>query len=176
MKILCISGKAQSGKDTFAEIFKDIKLNNRVLIAHYGDLLKYICKTFFDWDGKKDEKGRSLLQYVGTEKIRKKIPNFWANFLSAIMSIFHNEWDYVIIADCRFKNEIKMLKSKTKLWEHLSVRIERPNFDNGLTDKQKTHSSEISLDNYKFDYKIYNDGDLIDYRTKIEKLIKDNEI
>lgn len=70
MKIVCISGKAQHGKDTTAKLLEEIleAQGNRVLIAHYGDLVKYVCKTFFGWDGKKDEKGRTLLQRVGTDK------------------------------------------------------------------------------------------------------------
>lgn len=43
----------------------------RVLVTHFGDLVKYVCEKFFDWDGVKDESGRSLLQYVGTNKVRK---------------------------------------------------------------------------------------------------------
>lgn len=51
MKVICISGKAQNGKDTTAGFMKEIleARGNRVLIAHFGDLVKYICKTFFDW-------------------------------------------------------------------------------------------------------------------------------
>lgn len=58
MKIVCISGKAQHGKDTTAKLLEEIleAQGNRVLIAHYGDLVKYVCKTFFGWDGKKDER------------------------------------------------------------------------------------------------------------------------
>ncbi len=39
----------------------------KVLIAHYADLVKYVAKTFFEWNGEKDEYGRSLLQHIGTE-------------------------------------------------------------------------------------------------------------
>ena len=40
MKIVCISGKAQHGKDTTAKLLEEIleAQGNRVLIAHYGDL------------------------------------------------------------------------------------------------------------------------------------------
>lgn len=49
MKIVCISGKAQHGKDTTAKLLEEIleAQGNRVLIVHYGDLVKYVCKTFF---------------------------------------------------------------------------------------------------------------------------------
>lgn len=66
MKVICISGKARHGKDTLAGILDEhLKANgHRVLIAHFGDLVKYICEKFFAWDGAKDEKGRTLLQYT----------------------------------------------------------------------------------------------------------------
>ena len=84
-KILLVSAKAQHGKDSVAEIAKEqLELKGKkVLICHYADLLKYICKTFFDWDGNKDDKGRTLLQYVGTDVIRNKnhAPNYWVGFI-----------------------------------------------------------------------------------------------
>ena len=44
MKVVCISGKAGHGKDTVAKIMNERLLNDghRVLITHYGDLVKYI--------------------------------------------------------------------------------------------------------------------------------------
>ena len=59
MKVICISGKAGHGKDTFAGFLKKSleEQYKRVLITHYGDLIKYVCEKFFEWDGMKDEKG-----------------------------------------------------------------------------------------------------------------------
>ena len=56
---ICISGKAQNGKDTSAEIFKNelVIRGHSVLVIHQADLLKYICKAFFNWNGEKDEAG-----------------------------------------------------------------------------------------------------------------------
>ena len=47
--ILC-SGRARHGKDTSAEIIKDNLETRgyRVLVTHYADLLKYICKNGFE--------------------------------------------------------------------------------------------------------------------------------
>ena len=60
IKIYAISGKAQQGKDTFAEILSQelTEKGYRVLVIHYADLLKFICKSLFNWDGQKDENGR----------------------------------------------------------------------------------------------------------------------
>ena len=68
MKIINISGKAMAGKDTCALILKE-KLeskNKKVLITHFADLVKYVSKQFFNWNGIKDEQGRTILQRIGT--------------------------------------------------------------------------------------------------------------
>jgi hypothetical protein len=158
MKIILVSAKAQSGKDFVSQILKSEleSEGDNVLITHYADLLKYICKTFFEWNGGKDTEGRTLLQYIGSDIIRKKDPNYWVNFIISILKLFPNEWDYVIIPDTRFPNEIEELKSKFD--DVITLRINRINFDNGLTEEQKNHISETSLDNYDFDYTIINDG------------------
>ena len=158
MKIITISAKARHGKDFTANLIKE-RLEgqgNKVLIAHYADLLKYICRTFFDWDGQKNEEGRTILQYVGTDVVRKQNPDYWVNSLVNVLRLFPEEWDYVIIPDTRFPNENDKVKEEFNV---ITVRVERPNFDNGLTDEQQNHESETALDNYNFDYKITNNGD-----------------
>lgn len=160
MKIITISGHAKNGKDFCANLIKQ-KLETKgekVCIAHYADLLKYICKTFFEWDGRKNEEGRTILQYVGTDIIRKQCPDYWVNFLIGIFNLFPNEWDCVIIPDTRFPNEIERLKDSEK-FDVITAKIERPNYDNGLTEEQQKHESETALDNYGFDFYIVNNGD-----------------
>lgn len=95
MRIILISGKAGSGKDTAAGIIKDNMITDgisekRILIAHFADLLKYIASKFFGWDGVKDENGRTLLQYLGTDVIRKKDKNFWTSFILKILNLFED--------------------------------------------------------------------------------------
>lgn len=168
MKIVCISGKAQNGKDTTATILSEIleAQGNRVLIAHFGDLVKYVCRTFFGWDGKKDEKGRTILQYVGTDKIRAVSPDYWANFIVSILDIFRDEWDYVLLPDCRFPNEYEIFK--TYNMDAVLVRIVRSNFESPLTPEQQKHLSEVALDNYPYDAVIVNDGSIDDLRNAID--------
>ena len=154
MKIVCISGKAQHGKDTTAKLLEETleAQGNRVLIAHYGDLVKYVCKTFFGWDGKKDEKGRTLLQRVGTDKIRAVSPDYWVDFIVSILDIFCDEWDYVLIPDTRFPNEYEIYE--TYGMDAILLRVVRPNFVSPLTEEQQKHASETALDDYQYDAKI----------------------
>lgn len=160
MKVICISGKAQHGKDTTAGFLKEIleQHGKRVLITHYGDLVKYVCRTFFHWDGQKDEEGRSLLQRVGTDVIRQQCEDYWARFIVEILGFFPNEWDYVLIPDCRFPNEIDGLRERG--FDVTHVRVVRPNFDNGLTPEQQAHPSETALDHVRADHVIHNVLDL----------------
>lgn len=170
MKVICISGKAQHGKDTSAGFLSSILSanDNRVLTAHYGDLVKYICTTFFNWNGVKDENGRTLLQYVGTDKIRKKNPDYWVDFIEDILSFFPDEWDYVLIPDCRFPNEVDYLKSCGHDVIHL--RVVRENFVSPLTPEQQNHPSETALDNVTPDAWIFNNGTLEDLENYIKAL------
>lgn len=109
MQVIAISGKAQHGKDTSAKILKNMLEADgyRVLITHYADLLKYMCRTFFGWNGEKDDAGRHILQYVGTDIIRQKRPDFWVDFVTDVLALFPDDWDFVLIPDCRFPNEIE---------------------------------------------------------------------
>ena len=157
--VILLSGKAQSGKDFIANIMKQQfeENGNKVLVTHYADLLKYILQTFFNWDGKKDKKGRDLLQRVGTDVIRKKMPDYWVNFISQMISFFPNEWNYILIPDARFPNEIEVMQKNPDV-NVITIRINRGNFTPQLTLEQQQHPSETSLDEYDFDYYVSNDG------------------
>lgn len=174
MKIITISGHAQNGKDTIAGFIRDsLELNNkRVLITHYADLLKYICRTFFNWDGNKDEKGRNILQYVGTDVIRKQAPDFWVDFISSILIYFKDNWDWVIIPDSRFPNEIEKLITNGLDVTH--IRVVRSNFKSPLTEEQQNHPSETALDDTEPNYYIYNEGSVDELKNKINKWVEEN--
>lgn len=170
MKVITIAGKAQHGKDTTAELLQNrLEYNGKkVLLTHYADLLKYVCQKFFDWNGKKDEAGRTLLQYVGTEVIRTVEPDYWVDFIKSILTMFPDKWDYVIIPDTRFPNEIDNLKDD---FDVVAVRVTRPDFDNGLTEEQKNHKSETALDDYEFDWVISNNGNLNQLASEVMKFV-----
>lgn len=173
MKVVCISGKAQHGKDTTAGMMKTAleSMGHTVLIAHYGDLVKYVCRTFFGWNGEKDAYGRSLLQKIGTDIVREQRPNYWVDFVKDMLSIFPNEWDFVLIPDSRFPNEIDGLKQSGFNVIHLRVR--RENFESPLTTEQQNHPSETALDHVVPDFLIVNDGTLEDLYNKVCNLVVD---
>lgn len=119
-KVIFVSGKVGSGKDTFIErYFQTRKDLDRGYFATYtfaNELKRMLINA--GWDGKKDLKGRKLLQSVGNA-FREYQKDYWVNFIKhAIdkeMSLFVDDNDseiynfdviYLVMTDCRYKNEI----------------------------------------------------------------------
>lgn len=170
MKVFCISGKAGAGKDTIATMLQDEfgERGKRVLVIHYADLLKWMCSKFFGWDGKKDDKGRTLLQQVGTEGVRAKEPDFWVEFVAKVLTFFPDSWDVVLIPDCRFPNEVNYLRGHGFDCTHL--RVERPGY-NILSEEQQQHASERALDGFPVDVSVVNDATLWDLRNNVRHIV-----
>jgi len=166
-----ISGKAQFGKDSTANFLKE-KLNGKTLILHNADYLKYIAKEYMGWDGKKDDVGRELLQKLGTEKIRigMKRPLFWVEKSCDVIDILSDSYDYFIIPDTRFINECHLPKARFPK-KVITIRVERLDFDNGLTEEQKKHYSETELDNFDFDYIIHSKSGLDNLEVEVNRII-----
>ena len=54
-----------------------------------------------------------------------------------------------------------------------AIKVVRPNFENGLSEKEQKHATEIALDNYdKIDQVLLNDGTLEDLKNKIIDLME----
>lgn len=110
-KLLGLCGYAQVGKTTTAiEVLKLCGLSGRGLILPFAGPVKDIARQI-GWDGEKDERGRRLLQLIGTEVGRSYDPDVWVNKWTAQVL---NHWaDYVplIIADdVRFPNEVSRIQ------------------------------------------------------------------
>lgn len=175
-KVILISGHAQNGKDTLAEVIHHEyeRHGSCVRILHFADLLKFICRLCFDWDGNKDETGRGLLQYVGTDVVRQKKPDFWVDFIGDLLELFEGHWQYVIVPDCRFPNEVTKLKERG--FDTVHIRVIRDGFDNGLSEEQKNHPSETALDSFSADIYIHNNGTLEDLYKKVDELITEKKL
>lgn len=178
---IIISGKAGSGKDMTAQFMKDEleKHGKRVLVIHYGDAVKWVLRDYFNWDGKKDAIGRSLLQYIGTDVVRAKHPNFWTGIVVGLLQAFepYSDFDIALVPDARFPNEVDI--ALENLNNCVTVRIERRNADGTkwvnptLTEEQRNHPSETSLDCYAFDYVLHNDEGLDTLRESAITILED---
>ena len=73
--ILLISAKAQHGKDSFADAF--IKKAQGVcgykcLRIKYGDFVKMVATTYYNWNGEIDEVGRRFITEIRNKNRKKK--------------------------------------------------------------------------------------------------------
>lgn len=162
MRIILISGAAGSGKDTVGEILRDAYEGDgyRVLVTHFADLVKYVSTNFCGWNGVKDIAGRSILQKVGTDIVRSWNEDYWVDFLIDMLGLFGGRYDYVLIPDTRFPNEVSKIKEK---WpDTIHLRVERHNYKTHLTEEQQHHASETALGAVMPDIWVKNDGDLVD--------------
>lgn len=152
--VVYISGKARAGKDTFATYLKECLERNgkKVLIFHYADLVKQTARQYFGWNGEKDEAGRTLLQRIGTDEGRKSNPDIWANWFKSFYQAFGSNWDFIIVPDVRFHNELPRVRNCPYGLHFRMVR----DIDNGLSEEQKSHPSETELDSCAPDFWINN--------------------
>lgn len=180
MKFITISGYARAGKDTVAGYIKEIleDQGEKVLIVHFADYLKFVCKEYFGWDGQKDAKGRSILQHIGTDVVRKREPSFWVRIVCELAKAFEEDFDYIVVPDCRFPDEIETPKTQYH-FDTMCIKVVRYKgngscelYDNGLTKEQKEHSSEVSLDEYLFDLYIANIWGLNELKEDVRWVVK----
>ncbi len=153
MKCISISGPAGHGKDTLANKLKNLleAKGKKVFIIHYADYLKMVATQVYNWNGIKDELGRSILQKLG-DKMRAQDKMFLINELVKILDLVKEDFDIAIIPDARFPKEIECLKDIGKT---ISIHITRVDYENNLTKEQNNHSTERALDDYSYDYNIF---------------------
>lgn len=170
-KIITISGSAQHGKDTFASFLSKAleSRGKKTLVIHYADVLKFVAKQWYGWDGVKDDKGRTLLQYLGTDVFRKNRPDCWVTIVKELILGMGDTIDFVLIPDCRFPNEIEVVK-EINPDDFMCIKVFRPNFDNGLSEEQKNHKSETALNGFNFDLRIINDAGVEGLTRKAEEV------
>lgn len=174
MQTILISGKAGHGKDTVAKMIKK-ELENKgqtVLIIHFGDPVKWFAREYYNWDGNKDEHGRNLLQYIGTEMMRHYDKFYWGRMISEFIAANH-DFDWAIIPDWRFFSERESIQRENR--PVYSVRVSRfngiePYINPNMTEQQLQHISETELDDCAFDFYLTNDT-LENLKYKVHDLI-----
>lgn len=155
MKHIGLIGLAGSGKDTAAEALGEFGYWKAAFANH----LKQLAYEF-GWDGKKDERGRALLQDLGMAA-RKYNPRFWIEQLTwPIKSRAHNLPQ--VFTDVRFQNEADYVRSIGGI----IVRIVRPGIISG------NHESELKQSEIPADIEIVNDGTIEDLHNKIRAIIQ----
>lgn len=177
-KIIILSGKARSGKDTTMSIMKNIYENNgkKVINLAYGKYIKEYAKNISDWDGLDETKPRTLLNMLGTEIIRKKLDDeFFIKRMVGDIRVYSYFFDIIIISDARFKNEIDFIRQTFK--DVISIHIVRNGYESELNSDEENYITEVDLDDYdNFDYIINNDGSIEDLEIKISELMRSENL
>ena len=159
-KIIAFAGRKQSGKTTCSEFVANIFTGNLLGVAqiyNFADPLKKLCIDILGlsydqcygsdenknelvdcyWDGKQLS-ARDVMQLVGTDMFRTMKHNVWSE--AVIRRIHNDKHDLAIIADCRFPNEVDVIKKA----EGFVIKLNRNPFNSN-------HSSEVALDTNHYD-------------------------
>ena len=199
--IVGISGKARSGKDTFAEMLA-VELNKQahpsfVLMA-FARELKNKCQEAFEltyeqlWGEDKEVPDKRYRKPITTLTGTGELPTvYWtAREIMQDLGAFYRSidgefwiknlfrvaeskrYDNIIVTDVRYINEADYILNKGGF----VLRVERDNKDD-VHNMQ--HPSEVELDNYnRFDFRVDNNGTLEDLeKTAVmcARFLKDSE-
>jgi hypothetical protein len=144
-QIITISGKISSGKNTFANTFKEYcktLYEKSVFIVKYDEFVKFISKKELD--------GLNL------DLIRQNNPLILSHIVAKGLSLLKDSFDYILIVDCKNKFETDVWKDYN--FSTISVNIRKSDYDD----------SPYFI-NYDFDYELLNDATLGAFEKFIEE-------
>ena len=203
--IISVSGAINSGKDTIAEY---LVAEHGFTQVSFASNLKDVLSKIFNWDREllegKTELSREwreavdkwwaarlgipqltprwVMQHFATEVCRTGFhDDIWvASLEKSIMNTSQN----VVISDCRFPNELKMVqrlghtihvsRGNTPDWHELAIPANRGSeYHSVLLASIGIHLSESGLIGTSFDYEMRNDGTLSDLYLQVDSIITD---
>jgi len=181
--VIGINGKINSGKDTAAKYLADV-LDGKIF--HFATPVKEIVNAAFnvplDWMEDRTLKEsnfkgsnditlnvRDLMRFVG-QSFKEKDPDVWVNICRKKINCFYYENKdsykhkvmYFIIPDLRFANEAKICDYTINVTRDVAM-----NNDTSIT--------ENSLNDFKFDYTVTNNGKMEDFFIELYKISNDIE-
>ena len=192
--IIGLYGAQGSGKDTIANI---MVAKHRFIKISFASALKDVVSILFSWpremlEGNTPESRlwretedphwskktgipnfspRKALQYVGTDLIRNQVyANIWTNIVENRISMIleANNDAKIVITDCRFLNEIDMLKKfRTKSVDVFIIKVERPS----TKIIEQTHMSETQYLEHKIDMTLLNNGTIEALEPSLEWIL-----
>lgn len=204
-QIIAINGTIGSGKDTFAKTF----IENGYTKMSFATNLKDSVSSIFGWDremlegttkesrmirekpdkywceklGRDDVSPRWVLQNYGTNILRKYFHNdIWVFSLEKSMQEVNGN---IIITDCRFPNELKMIRSQHGTiievqrvlphWYGLAASYNKGNIKIKPVELESVHESEWAwIGINKPDIIIHNSSTLDDLHQKAMAIIYSN--
>jgi len=195
-KLIIVTGKAQSGKDSACDFVKILLKEKGFSSKKYAfaDPLKEICSdlfgiekdllwgenyqkeklTRFKWsdipfsNNCESKEGfltvRDVLQLWGTDIFRTFNPDCWV--MATHKKIKQDNFDFALISDCRFQNEINFFAEENPLVIHLSRNV--------LNLSHESENCNINYDGIK-NYSIIDNSemDLDDKNHFIKRAVED---
>lgn len=202
-KIVAVNGTIGSGKDAFSKTFID----NGFTKMSFAHTLKDAVSVIFGWDrtmlegttaesrklreepdsfwckklGRNDVSPRWVLQNFGTDTVRKHFhDNIWVFSLEKAMQNIEGD---IIITDCRFPNELEMLRENNAViievqriiphWYNVAARYNNDFIDMLPVELEDIHKSEwawIGLNDPH--YVVQNNSTLHDLALQAQDIIK----
>ena len=203
--IVGLVGFIGSGKNTVAQCFKEKGFR----FDSFASPLKDSASSVFGWPremlegdtdqsrafretpdqwwsnklGIKDFTPRFALQYLGTEIFRDSFnDNIWLSSLEN--RYMGNNRQKTIVSDCRFKNEIglirtmggtviRVMRGGKPHWYDLAVQAsEGDTFSMHTLAEMGIHKSEWDWVSSRFDYTVYNDKDIKHLHNEVDSIIE----
>lgn len=172
MKVIGFTAKVGGGKDTAGLLITQAleEKGYRVTKLSFAKYLKDICTMMFGWDRVRLEHDfdykegdtlddgspdpaceaigmtrRVAMQLLGTEAMRNGLhSDIWIIALKlAIQRGEYNDYDYGLLTDCRFINELQFVRDL----DGTLIRLEREGEQSTLTD-QTQHQSELEWESW----------------------------
>lgn len=163
-KVIGFGGLAGAGKTTAAAMAENLIARGLARRHSFAARVKQIAKADFGWDGKKDDRGRRLLQVIGTEAGREYNPDLWIRYV-AYQGRDYTVDNIIIVDDCRFPNEADWCNA-----HGTTVILIRDGA--GLSGQAGQHSSEKLLDECAWKYVIHNNGTEGQLYDQIKQVLK----
>lgn len=169
LRVVIVNGKPGVGKTTFENLCKDIIGRAFVEQRSTVDKVKEIAAEG-GWNGVKDLKSRELLSNL--KDIFTEYNDMPFNDVCGSLQLWEDQLAYyqagnhphVFFIDDREPEHIQRLKEKLNA---ITVLIRRPG-DEGI--ETSNHADEEVFD-YDYDWTIYNDGDIEDFRNKTQAFL-----
>lgn len=158
-----LAGKMQVGKTTAADY-----LVHRHGFVKYAlaDPIKEIASQAFGWDGAKDDRGRRLLQQIGTVG-RAYDREMWLRRLSGRLR--SEEPRRAVVDDVRLAHEVAFLEARGFLLARI---VRPPELIPSLASVDRgRHETETELDAIPIDVTIDNSGTFQEMYARLDELV-----
>jgi hypothetical protein len=176
--IVAFTGKMGSGKDTAADgVFCDFRWA-------FAAPLKDGVKTLFDFtkeqmtdpiqkdtiDQRWGISPREMLQYIGTDCIRAKIPGFFVTNMRLKFEQLETHKAFpltALVTDVRFDDEAALIRKH----RGIVIKIHRPSLSDDRS-AHTAHASEAGLSPGMIDHIVVNDGSVEELHAKVMEIVE----